>query len=323
VTGARYPAIRLGSLTTVAHPDAGSLHGFARRLAARGYEVSETPHFAVCRRPPGGPALLLHAFGESTIDEDVSPMVAEELGPLGVVASPREYGETLFAIVASTCPTSLDCPRCGRLHLDGPAIWRHYSLNTLRRLRALVAEARPATTAPPSHVEQFAAVYRRILELNAGASLLDVGSSLGFLPVLAAERAPSATVVGCDNRPEAVACASDLAAAAGGRARFVLSDVREPGFPEIGRFDTVAAVHVLEHLTGAELPAALANLLRVTTGRLVAAVPYEAEVQPLYGHEQAFTPERLRALGQWCVGTLGGGRSWVEEVSGGLLVVER
>jgi hypothetical protein len=232
VTAERHPALRLGNLTTVAHPDVRSLEGLARRLAARGYEVRETPHFAVCRRPNGGPALLLHAFGESTIDEDVSPMVAEELGPLGMVASPRDYGETLFAIVASTCPASLDCPRCGRLHLDGPAIWRHYSLNTLRRLRTLVAAPRPPAPARPSHVEQFAAVYRRILELHAGASLLDVGSSLGFLPVLAAERAPSSTVVGCDNRPEAVACAADLAAAAGGaRARFVLADVPSPASP--------------------------------------------------------------------------------------------
>jgi 2-polyprenyl-3-methyl-5-hydroxy-6-metoxy-1,4-benzoquinol methylase len=300
---------------------AGDDDGLAGRLRSRGYGARETPHFAVWERPSDRLAIVVHGFGEATVDEDLPEVVAGELGPLGLAGSAREFGDALFAIVASTCPPSLRCPTCGRLHLDDPAIWRHYCLNTLARLGPLLDA--PAASRAGSHVAQFAAVYRRILTLRAGASVLDVGSNLGLLPVVLAARAAGVDVVGCDNRAEAIACAADLAAAAGhaDRVRFRLADVLAPDFPEIGRFDMVTAVHVLEHLPEDRLPAALANLLRVTAGRLVVAVPYEETAQPLYGHEQVFTPEKLRRWGSWCV-ERGGGRSWCEDVSGGLLVVE-
>src|SRR5262249_15295327 len=135
-----------------------------------------------------------------------------------------------------------------------------------------------------------------------GESLLDVGSNLGMLPVLLAERAPGTTLVGCDVRPDAVAIAADLAAVTGAAGvRFQVGAVLAPDLASAGRFDTVVAVHLLEHLTDAELPVALDNLLRVTIRRLVVAVPYEEEVQSLYGHVQRCTPARLRAWGEWCV----------------------
>jgi SAM-dependent methyltransferase len=301
----------------VPRPDAD----MARRLAGRGFRIRETAHFVHCQRP-GGQVVLLHPFDEATIDEDVSPMVGEELGSLGVLASAAEYGEMLFAIVASTCPASLDCEECGRLHLDQAAIWRHFSLNTLRRLRTRLATSAPSP-ACGSHTAVFAAIYRRILERRVGDSLLDVGSNLGHLPVLLSELDPGLTVVACDNRPEAVAWGEELAAATGASAAFRFADVLDPGFGELGRFETVTAVHVLEHLGEDEMPVALAHLLRVTCRRLIVAVPYEGTPQALYGHRQAFTPETLRGWGEWCVATLGAGRSRCEDVGGGFLVVDR
>lgn len=85
----------------------------------------------------------------------------------------------------------------------------------------------------------------------------------------------------------------------------------------------MAAIHLLEHFTDDQLPAALANLLEVTAHRLVIAVPYESETQSFYGHQQVFTPTTLRRWGQWCIERLGGGRYLYEEVSGGFLVIER
>ncbi len=319
----RRRAIRLGSVTFVAHADDDGLRHIAGRLSSRGYDVERTAHFVVCRRPGRRETVLMHRFDEATVDEDLAPLVAGELGAVGMVTSAREYGDALFGIVASTCPSSLDCPTCGRLHIDLPAIWRHYCLNSLVRYRALLSEP-PGAGPPEAHVAQFAAVYRRVLELRVGASLLDVGSSLGFLPVLVALRAPGATVVGCDSRPDAVACATDLAAAAGvGGVTFRVGDVLAPGFPGVGRYDTVTAVHLLEHLTDDELPVAMGNLLRTAARRLIVAVPYEAELQPLYGHRQTFTPEKLRAWGRWCADALAGGRYRCEDVTGGLLVVDR
>ena len=278
-------AVRVGRIVAVPHVDGESIASVAARLSARGFTVRDTPHFTHCQRP-GGQTILLHRFDESTIDEDVSPLIAEELGALGVIASAREYGETLFALVASTCPSSLDCPDCGHLHLDQAAIWRHFSLNTLDRLRRWLDE--PGACA--SHTAVFAAIYRRILACRVGESLLDVGSNLGHLPVLLSERAPELTVVGCDNRPESIASCRALAAAAGARVSWRLADVLAPDFAVVGRFDTVTAVHVLEHLAEDELPAAFAHLLAVALKRLIVAVPYEATPQPLYGHRQAFTP---------------------------------
>ena len=311
-------AVRVGRTVAVPYADGESAAGTAARLSARGFKVRQTPHFTHCRRP-GGQTVLLHRFTESTIDEDVSPLVAEELGALGLIASAREYGEALFAVVASTCPTALDCPECGTLHLDQAAIWRHFSLNTLDRLRRWLDE--PGACA--SHTAVFAAIYRRVLECRLGDSLLDVGSNLGHLPVLLSERAPELTVVGCDNRPESIASCQALAAAAGARVSWRLADVLAPDFAELGRFDTVTAVHVLEHLAEEELPAALAHLFHVTGRRLIVAVPYEGTPQPLYGHRQAFTPEKLRAWGERCVETLAAGRFACEDVGGGFLVVDR
>lgn len=309
-------------MVAVAHQDGASVERMAERLASRGFALSRTSRFVVGRRPPARLAIVMHTLDETTVDEDLASALAEELGPTGALASARAYGEALFAIVASTCPAALDCPRCGRLHLDHPALWRHYCLNTLDRLRPLLADG--AGPGPDSHIGRFAAVYRRILELRAGTSVLDVGTNLGLLPVLVGERDPAATVLGCDNRPEAVAAAADLAAATrASRVRFAAGDVLAADFAGVGRFDTVTAVHLLEHLAEPEVPVALANLLAVTARRLVVSVPYEDPVEPLYGHRQAFTPARLREWGRWCVRTPGGGRAWCEEVAGGLLVVER
>jgi SAM-dependent methyltransferase len=319
----RRQAVRAGGVVTAAYVDGRSMRQVAGRLSARGYDVLETPHFVVCHRARGrNRTVLMHTFDEATIDEDVSNVVAEELGPLGVLTSAAEYGDALFSIVASTCPPALDCPRCGGLHLDQPAIWRHFCLNTLERLRPLVAGRVPARPAR-SHVEQFAAVYRRIMEHRAGDTVLDVGSNLGLLPVLLSERTPDLTVVGCDNRPDAITVAADLATATGrDRVRFELGDVLAPGFARIGRFDTVIAVHLLEHLAEEQVPIALTNMLGAAARRLIVSVPYEEPMQPLYGHVQAFTPAKVRAWGKWCVDTLGGGRSWCEEVCGGMLVVD-
>lgn len=309
-------------MVAVAHQDGASVERMAERLASRGFALSRTSRFVVGRRPPARLAIVMHTLDETTVDEDLASALAEELGPTGALASARAYGEALFAIVASTCPAELDCPRCGRLHLDHPALWRHYCLNTLDRLRPLLVGG--TAPGPDSHVGRFAAVYRRILELRTGTSVLDVGTNLGLLPVLIGECDAAAAVLGCDNRPEAVAVASDLAAAAGaGRVRFALADVLAPDFAGGGRFDTVTAVHLLEHLADAEVPVALANLLAATAGRLIVSVPYEDPVEPLYGHRQAFTPAGLRRWGRWSVERLGGGRTWCEEAAGGLLVVER
>jgi SAM-dependent methyltransferase len=318
-------AVRVGKVTAVAHPDRRALQRFADRLGELRHMVRETRHFSICQKPAGkGAAIVMHTFRETTVDGDLPSLVAGELGADGLLTTAQEYGDALFAIVASTSPPSLRCSGCGRLHLDNPGIWRGYCLNTLRRLRPLLAEGSASSDSGASDISRFAAVYRRIAGYGVGRSLLDVGTNLGLLPVLLAELAPGKTIVGCDNRPDAVAAASDLAGVVGGgKPAFILGDVLAPDFPKVGRFDMVVMAHLLEHLSEPEVPIALENALRVTAGRLVVAVPYEERTQALFGHRQVFTPEKLRSWGEWCVERLGGGRFLTERVAGGLLIVDR
>ena len=319
-------AIRAGRTLVVAHTDREHLWRHVDKLSSSERTVRKTHHFVVCQPAPGkrGQVVLMHTFNRGTIDEDLPAVIADELGPLGVVSTAREYDDTLQAIVASTSPTSSGSSGSDLDGLDLLATWRHYGLNTLRRLRPLVSEHSTRPTAlRSSHIAQFATVYRRIIECTTGASLLDVGTSLGFLPILATELYPSMTVVGCDHRQDAISCATDLAAATGShRLTFLLRDVLSEDFPNVGAFDTVTAVHLLEHLTEDQMPVALTNMLSVTAKLLIVSVPYEDNLQALYGHRQAFTLEKLRLWGQWCADRLAGGRFHCENIGGGLLIVE-
>lgn len=283
----------------------------ASTLSARGLEGQPTPHFvAFGRTATEGGVVILHCLDERTVDEDLPGMLADELGPLGLLNASEDFGCAMNAIITSACST--------RSPLEA---WSRYSRNSLERLRALVDQV-PGAVAQ-SHIGQFAAIYRRVLELGVGSSFLDVGTSLGFLPVLVAERVPGVRVVGVDNRQEVMPVAADLATGASTQVEFRVGDVLDPGFGRREAFDTVTAVHLIEHLNEDQMLRAVGHLLTVTAGRLIVAVPFEDERQTLHGHAQLFTPAMLRELGGWFVERLGARRFWCEDVSGGLLVVDR
>jgi SAM-dependent methyltransferase len=318
-------AVRVGNVAAIAHVDLKAQRHLTDRLSSRGYEVQETPHFMVCRmRSESSRVIIMHTFDDGSLDADLFSMIPDELAPLGVATSASDYGDTVCAIVASTRSPLLDVRQGRRVPVSGSAMWRSFWLNTLDRLRTLLAEPQPVVPSRASHIVNFATMYRRIMKYCTGTSLLDVGSSLGFLPVLVAENFADMTVVGCDSRHDLVACASDLAGAIHpGRVLFLARDVLSPEFREMGRYDTVTAVHLLEHVAEQDVPAALSNMLDVTCRRLIIAVPYEERVLVPYGHAQAFTPEKLRICGRWCVEALGGGQFWCEDLNGGLLVFDR
>jgi SAM-dependent methyltransferase len=309
----------------VAHRDVDGLRRHAQTLSSRGYQIRETPHFVVCRRSAQrGRAIVLHTYNGASIDEDVSPAIVAELGSMGVVTSADEFGDAVFAIVASTYPLSPSWPESRRVDLDQTVIWHQFCLNTLDRLRVMLDANSPQECTSYSHVGSFAGIYRRVIATSVGDTLLDVGSNVGHLPLLLADRFADMTIVGCDHRPNAVSNATVLAAATRHyRVTFVLKDVLDPDFADIGRFDTVTAIHLLEHLAEKDLQTALANLLSVARRRLIVAVPYEESIEPLYGHVQTFTAERLHDCGEWCVKALrGAGRFVCEDVNGGFLMID-
>lgn len=313
----KHPAVRVGAFTVLALPDEGAQQDTTRRLLATGYHAQSTAHFIICRRAGSDRIFLLHRLGQGDIDANLLRLLNEELSPLGIVASARDYGALLFAILASPFPA----PR------DQRAIWRCFCLNTLSHLHHLMASP-PSSLSPlaaHSHIAAFAAIYRRVGELVVGQSVLDVGSSFGFLPVLLAERIPERRLVGCDHNPDLLPIATDLAQVRGiPQVTFRCCDVLAADFSALEPFETVTAIHLVEHLTEEQMRIALAHLLEVTTHRLVIAVPFEEPVQVLYGHQQAFTLEKLYHWGNWCVARLGGTSTcWCEEVMGGLLIIDR
>lgn len=105
---------------------------------------------------------------------------------------------------------------------------------------------------------------------------------------------------------------------------FLQADLLAYNFAELGQFDTVTAIGVLEHFPEEDMYRVLTNLLHVAVQRLILMVPYEQEPERIYGHEQTFTRAKLERVGQWCLGQVhGAGKMWLEECIGGLLLIER
>ena len=307
-------AVRVGNLIVLAQHDQGGLNQQKRNFLAKGYRISETRHFVVCQKQSSHQTVLIHTFGQGEIDADLICFIEDELHSFSIIPSAKEFGATLFVVLASTFPS----PR------DQRAIWRHFCLNTLERLRDQIAYP-PSMPPQVSYIAPFATIYQRVFDLYTGQSFLDVGCSFGFLPVLMAERVPGIYIVGCDNNPDAISLSTDLAKITGVRhVTFILQDVLHTTILDLGTFDTVAALHLLEHIPERDLPMVFIHLLRMTSKRLVIAVPYEQQAISAYGHEQVFTQEKLKQWGQWCVESIGGSsRYWCEDVAGGLLVVDR
>lgn len=307
-------AVRISNLIAVALPDQDALIAYKHQYIQRGYRVSETSHFMVCRDQSSRRTYLFHIFQQMNVNADLICYIERELSPLDIISSERQFGAALFAVMASTFPE----PR------QQHAIWQRFCLNTLIRLREEIEI--PSLPIPAvSYIAPFGAIYRRVFELSPGQKHLDVGCSFGFLPVLLAERNCTSNIIGCDNNPDAVMFSRNLATAMQTCCTtFHLRDVLSADFPALGNFETVTAIHLLEHLGEQELPKALIHLLQVTARRLLIAVPYEGTIQPLYGHRQTFTREKLDYWGKWCIEQSGNrGHYWCEDIMGGLLVVDR
>lgn len=305
------PAIVVGNFKVLYRPN--ELFQTAKaRFIRQGLRFEETAHFLLVRSTAVDRFILAHRFQPSEIDNNLVDRLMQELPD--VMTSDSTFGQAMIGIVISTNP------------YDPVSAWGNFSLNTLQQFRTYLSENTmqyPATTIGAS-----ATVYRRLFALKVGKSLLDVGCSCAFWPVLVAEREPDAyeQIVGVDNRLTAVNLSEHLATQIDRRnLTFLQLDLLNPQFTEqLGTFDTVTAIHILEHLPEVQLPLAFEHLLAVTRHRLIVAVPYEVKATLAYGHEQIFTQKKLEQWGQWCTEFTGGSiRYWCEEVVGGLLILDR
>ncbi|MDS4042085.1 MAG: class I SAM-dependent methyltransferase [Candidatus Competibacter sp.] len=279
--------------------------------------------------------VVVHDFSPAQIDNNIGYYVANELLPLfrgsrfADEAEGYAYSEQdIFERYVGEIVRSIDG--------NERRAWHLYYDNTLAALRRVPPEWSDAMV-PPAAAQQdfigdFGAIYRRAIDLIAelpGATVLDVATCFGFLPLLLAterrgQRDDPGDIVGCDLNPALVGLADDYARHRRLRnVRFVRADIlavdvgRELA-PSPARFDVVTALHLLEHLEPEQTGAAVANLWRLAARRLIVAVPLEETPDPRFGHRQVFDRERLLAVGRAL-----GGRQDYFDFHGGWLVVDR
>jgi methyltransferase family protein len=248
-----------------------------------------TAHFEVHR--PGGRLLVLHRFRPDELDDDVSSLVAGELG--AVVQSAPVFERVVTGIVRSTIGDPLTA-------------WSTFYANSLAVLRhperaAPVGAADPIAPPPPeAALAGFALVHARALDEVAGTTVADLGTCFGFLPLLMAER--GLDVVATDHTPGTMRLLSAVARGgvvpeASARLRTAACDARAVPMRD-DAVDTVTAIHLLEHLPAEDSVTVVAEMCRVARRRVVVAVPYEDEPDPVYGHLCRFSPDVLTSLGE-------------------------
>ena len=287
------------------------------RFLQSGYQVQETPHFFYCTREKVPSTLLVHWFALADLHNSISGHLVEEMRPFGCIPNGARLGELMTGILETTFPENVR------------RAWSYFGANTLQRLIALVSTATLEVPFDWGTLEANAALYQRVLELCAGKRFLDAGCNNGFFALLLAERRPFVKeVIGVDIDKEAFRAAQELAITRNlPNVRYVQADrLSEEDVRALGVFDTVTALHVLEHFSEAEMYRVLSNLLQVMTHHLILAVPYEEEPTVAYDHRQCFSHTKLEQVGRWCIERLdGAGQMWCEDrrVEGNLLLIEK
>jgi hypothetical protein len=270
-----------------------------RRVLARleGAQTARTRSFAVFHGRSS--TLVVHRFALDAVDNDIGQRVADELVRPGLVPGPNAFERCFAGLVESTDPSP-------------QAAWRRFYINTVRAFGG--ARNRPTTDAP---IATFAQIYRDAERLARGHSVLDIGSCFGFFPMLLAARG-DLRVTASDVHAPTVALARRMAAELDLPVAVEIADVTRRLPFATASFDTVTALHVLEHLPPERNPAALEELCRTSVRRVVVAVPLEPTPDPVFGHQQAFDMPRLSSLAN----AVPGWRGQAHEHLGGWLVLE-
>lgn len=294
-----------------------NLVALKQRFAEGGYHAQETAHFLLLTRSEAPTTILVHWFSPEEMNAEIKHYVMYELKPLGLIHTSQDFGMVLAGLIGSFFPD------------DTRAAWHGYAANTLQRFLLFLSTSHTPGLPPIDFyatIGTFATQYQRVCELCVGETFLDAGCESGFLPLIIAERIPFMTrVVGIDIRPDLFAVVRELAEEQGLTAvEFKQVDVFDDQLDQLGQFDTVTALALLEHFSETEMYRVLTNLLRITARRLIVTVPYEQEAETIYEHKQLFTREKLEAVGRWCIQLLAGkARMWCEECDGGLLLIEK
>ena len=289
-----------------------------QRFAEGGFQVHETPHFLLFTRETEPKTVLVHWFAPEDLHTNIPRHLTVELKPFNIITSNQILGELMAGIVGGTLYSD-----------DVRRAWNFFGANTLQRLLVLVNSAMTSHVPDYGILGESAILYQRVFELSVGERFLDAACNGGFFPLLLAERIPFVSeVVGVDLDADVFKVAQEIARERQlNNVRFVQADLISDSLSNIGMFDTVTALHVLEHFTEEDMYKVLMNLLNIVTHRLILAVPYETgEPEVAYGHLQMFSRMKFEAVGKWCIEQFkGNARMWYEKLprNSGLLLIEK
>ncbi len=260
--------------------------------------VLRTEHFTLTLED--GSATLVYDLPLGRIDNGLAQLVADELG----VAAPDQLADVITAIVLSTDD-------------DPAAAWSGFYARTLARL---YAKGEETVLIRGDQVDVFASIYHHAAQLVRGHSVLDVGSCLGFWPLMLAARGYRVTTV--DTDPRAMALLATIARRRATGVQTLVGDAtRLPC--RTGAFATATSIHLLEHLDVADAIRAVDELVRVCGYRAIVAVPFEKAPTAAFGHLRCFDLATLRDLGAAYRGRHGVNRVTVTEYHGGWLVLDK
>jgi len=257
-----------------------------------------TPHFDL--RPGPGPVSLTHVLGPADVDDDLAGLLADELFAPGWLRGSEMFERLFTGVVRS-------------VEEDADAAWTAFYRNTLAK--AAAPPPGPVTGGVHGTIAGYAPVWDHALPYAAGsASVLELGSCFGFFALRLA--AAGHAVTASDVSPGTVALLDRIAPALGLPLDVLVADAAHVGVAD-SSYDTVIALHLLEHLDPDHGDRVVAEALRVARRRVVVAVPLEDVADDTWGHVRTVT---LADLDAW--GAASGRPYDVHEHHGGWLVVD-
>lgn len=250
-----------------------------------------TRHF--CARRRGGLLSVVHDLTPDDLDDELATRLVGELAGTSVLRGRSDFEMVFTGVVRSTVD-------------GGVPAWLRFYRNSLARLEG--------GTTP------FAPIHERAAALITGVRLVDLGSCFGFFALRAA--ALGIDVVATDLSEPTMGLLSAVCDRLHRPLRTLGCDAAHVPLPD-GNATTVTVLHLLEHLTPAAGEAVLEEALRLTSHRVVVAVPFEDEATACYGHVQTFDLDSLRRLGERFKRAHPGVRVSVQEFHGGWLILDR
>ncbi|MBJ7291660.1 MAG: class I SAM-dependent methyltransferase [Williamsia sp.] len=237
--------------------DRGSVH--VRRDRSR-------PAGSISARRHGDVILLRHNLTAAHLSDSLVGRTTSAIADAG--GGRTEFEAAMVGLVRTT--------------IDDPGdAWTVFYRNSMHELRSGAAP--------------FAPIHERAIATVVG-SVLDLGSCFGFFPLRLAAADPTRTVVATDLHADTMALLDAVAPRLGITIDTVPCDASSLPFPDAS-FDTVTALHLLEHVDRATGHRVLTEACRVARQRVIVAVPYEAEPAACHGHVRSFDDSELRCAG--------------------------